>query len=179
MLAEDLQDVVSLAIELAPGKTQEETSIPAQSYTINEFVVINDDGISSPPATLTPLERSLTARFGYGYGSVNSLTDVMKTWDQDSDGMVDYVEIWSENDQSFANSIFAAEDISVDDDGVSITWTTVAGQEYTVLRADALGDGFSPVSVLTRIVATETGFMTREDSSAPSGAASYYRILKH
>jgi hypothetical protein len=142
-------------------------------------VLVNDSGISSPPGALSPLERNLIARFGYGYGSIGSLTEAMKRWDADGDGMCDYAEIWAENDEEYANSIFAADDIQVAADGVNIEWTCVNGKSYTVLRAASLGDALVALPALSGIVATNTGYMTRKDTGAAGQTGPfYYRIRK-
>ena len=177
-LAADLQKITSVSIILAPTDAGLAAS-PEQSYTIDNCVLVNDDGLSSQPAALTPLERALLARFGFGYGSVDKLTAAMKTWDADGDGMCDYIEISSENDPAFANAIFAAADIEVAADGVNVTWTCVKGDSYTVLRSDALGGAFAPVSGLAGVVAADTGYMQKKDvSAAGQPGPFYYRIRK-
>lgn len=179
MFAKDIQYVTGLTITLSPGIPAGKTYAPAQSYKIANFVAVNDDGISSPPATLTPMEKALTTRFGYGYGSVDSLTADMKTWDADGDGMVDYIEIQSENDEAFANSIFGATDVKMTENGAEITWTTVKGATYTVLATDELGNGFAAVTALSGIQAADTGFMKRTDAAAKGKTGPvFYTILK-
>lgn len=170
----DLTAVEGVSIALLPEQVA--ASYPAQYYTVTDFVLVNDDGISSRPASLTPLEKAFIARFGYGYGSAHALTDEMKDWDEDGDGMADFMELWAENDEDYANSIFSAEDIEVVSDGVNITWSCVAGNTYTVLKADSLGGEFAPVDGATA-TAGETGYMTLSLANGDGGC--YYRILKH
>ena len=90
--------------------------------------------------------------------------------------MADFMELWCENDEEYANSIFSAEDIEVVSGGVNVTWSCVAGETYTVLKADSLTGVFGPVAGATAI-AEETGYMTLPVTTA--GAGSYYRIRKH
>ena len=177
--ASDLQQVTKVAIELKPGKPAGWSITPPQAYTIDTVVVVNDDGISSPPAELQlkPLEKALLARFGYGYGSVDSLTEVMKQYDTDGDGMVDYIEIWSENDLQFALSIFAAEKIEIVNGLPQITWTCVKGENYTVVSASKPDGPYYPVNGLEGVSADQTGYITRTAGS--TGDAAYYRIVKH
>ncbi|MDP6523965.1 MAG: hypothetical protein QGH15_07070 [Kiritimatiellia bacterium] len=181
MFAEDLQDIQSVMIRLTPGDPDGIGILVAQAYTVSDAVVINDDGISSPPGALTALEEALIGNFGYGYGSVDSLTGDMKQWDADGDGMVDYVELWAENDEDYANSIFAAEDIAIVADGVEITWVCVAGETYSVLRSETMYGAFSAVSALSGLVADETGYMTQKDvdTAVVDGEGPFfYRIKK-
>lgn len=181
MLAEDLQSIESVFIKLTPGNPDGLAYLPAQAYTISDVVVVNDDGISSPPGLLTPLEEALIGNFGYGHGSVDSLTADMKGWDKDGDGMADYVEIWAENDEDYANSIFAADDIAIAADGVEITWVCVAGEAYTVLRSDTMYGTFSEVTALSALVASETGYMTEKDAEdvvVNGEGPFFYRIRK-
>jgi len=179
MFAMDLQNVTYLSLYITPSKPLGAMSRPAQSYTFENFVAVNDDGISSSPASLTPLEKALIARFGYGYGSVDKLTGNMKAWDADGDGMADYIEIQCENDEAFANAMFAAKDIKVTADGAEITWTCVKDAVYTVVRTDAAGKTFAAVAALSGIGAADTGFMTRTDTAVKGQTGPfYYRILK-
>lgn len=177
--AADLQSVVSVSIILKPTSAGA-LNYPAQSYTIDSCVLVNDDGLSSEPGLLTPLERGLIGRFGFGHGSVDRLTDAMKMWDADGDGMFDFMEIWSENDPAYAESIFTARSIKIVEQGVEVTWTCVGGSTYTVLRAASLGGTFLPVTGLSGIVADQTGYMSRIDSEAQGAAGPfYYRIRKN
>lgn len=178
LFAEDLQNVTRLSVLMKPGLGGL-SYFPAQSFSLDDFVLINDDGISSPPATLSPLERSLIARFGYGYGTVESLTEAMKQWDQDADGMEDFIEILSENDLQFALSIFSAENIEFFDGIPQITWTCVAGANYTVVSASQPAGPYAPVSGLSNVIADETGYMTRAADESSVDGPVYYRIVKH
>ena len=177
--AADLQQVSRVAIVIMPGAPAGWSVTPAQSYTLDSVVVVNDDGISSPPAVLRlePLERALLARFGYGFGKISSLTSEMKQYDTDGDGMVDYIEIWSENDEPFALSIFAAEKIELVNGMPQITWTCVKGANYTVVGANSPNGPYTPVNGLAGLSASETGFMTRSAGDVADKA--YYRIVKH
>lgn len=180
MLAEDLQSIESVWIRLTPGNAGL-AYLPSQAYTISDVVVINDDGISSPAESLTPLEEALIGNFGYGYGSVDSLTGDMKEWDADGDGMADYVELWAENDDAYANSIFAAEDIAITTDGIEITWVCVEGEAYTVLRSETMYGTFGVVPELQGLVASGTGYMTQKDEAeevVTGGGPFFYRIRK-
>lgn len=176
--AKDLQAVTGVSIQLAPG-FGELLYYPAQSYTISNCAVMNDDSISSKPGEMSNLEQALISRFGYGYGDVSNLTESMKQWDADGDGMPDYVEIWCENDPAYANSIFAVDAIRLLDTGVSLTWTCVKGATYSVLRSAGIDDTFSTVSGLAAMPSEQTGFMTKVDESVSgSSGAYYYRIRK-
>lgn len=177
MFAQDIQYVTSLSISIRPGLPSGALATPAQSFKLENFVAINDDGISSSPAALTPLESAFISRFGYGYGSADKLTSDMKTWDADGDGMMDYIEIQSENDEAFANSIFAATDVKMTDNGAEITWTTVKDAVYTVLVTDELGKDFAAVAALSGIQATETGFMTRIDAAAKGKQGPFFYVI--
>lgn len=175
MFAEDLQNVSCLKIELQPAG-----SPSTQSYILANVVAVSDSGIVTPPGTLSPLEQALIARFGVGYSTVDSLTEEMRQFDTDGDGMADYVEIWAENDQLYADSIFAAEIVEVATAGVTIKWSAVAGKVYTVLRSGALPGAFLPVPGLMSLTADETGFKVEVDPSAAVGEGPfYYRILRH
>lgn len=177
--AADLQAVTGVSIILCPSYAGLQYS-PEQSYTIDSCVLVNDDGLSSAPGQLTPLETALIGRFGFGFGSVDRLSAAMKMWDADGDGMFDFMEIWSENDPAYAQSIFTARNIKVVQQGVEVTWTCVSGATYTVLRSDVLGGVFLPVPGLSGIVANETGFMSRIDTEAQgSSGPFYYRIRKN
>lgn len=179
MFAQDLQNVDYLAVTLQPGTDSSGLLSPEQSYTIDGFVVVNDDGISSPPATLSALEKAFLARFGYGYGSADKLTAGMKAWDVDGDGMADYLEILFENDELFAKSNFVADIIEVTDAGVKIQWPSVSGETYTVLRTDIAGTQFAAVVQLSLLSATNTGYMSAVDKWASGSGPFYYRIVKH
>ena len=187
MLADTLKNVTAVQIYLAPKAVS--AAYTAQSYTFDSLVLVNDDGISTLPASLTEAQKAMIARFGYGNDTADKLSDELKAIDEDGDGMVDYVEILSENDEAFANSIFTVEDIEVSDDGVAITWACVNGETYTVVRAASIG-GEAPdgtrkatrlvaVDGLQSIAADDTGFMTRTDATASGDGPFYYRILKH
>lgn len=177
MFAQDIQYVTSLSISIRPGLPAGAVSTPAQSFKFENYVAVNDDGISSSPAALTPLETAFITRFGYGYSSADKLTADMKAWDADGDGMMDYIEIQSENDEAFANSIFAATDVKITENGAEITWTTVKDAVYTVLVTDELGKDFAAVAALSGIQATETGFMTRIDAAAKGKQGSYFYVI--
>ena len=185
MLAQDLQDVESVSVRVSPGDPDDTGSLDPQSYTVTDFVAINDDGISSQPGVLSPdeeaLEQALISNFSYGYGSVDALTDEMKEWDQDLDGMADYVEIMSEHDEDYADSIFAAEDIVTANDGIELTWVCVEGQTYSVLRSESIQGTFSVVPELEGLVASGTGYMTGKDGSdevVNGEGPFFYRIRK-
>lgn len=178
LLGGDLVDVSAINIVIFPEQVGMDYVV--QHYIIDNLVLINDDGVSSLPADLTKTERDLQAalitRFGYGYGQPGSLTEEMRGWDGDGDGMADFMELWSEIDRNYANSIFSAEDIEVVGDDVNVTWTCVASNRYTVVRANSLNGSFLPVAGLNAM-ANETGYMTLTDTNAPAGC--YYRIRKH
>ena len=176
LFASDLQKVSQVTFVLKPGGGG---VTPAQTYILDTVVVVNDDGISSPPAQLelNPLEKALLARFGYGHGSIDSLTSGMKQFDTDGDGMVDYIEIWAENDEPFALSIFAAEKIELVNGMPEITWTCVKGANYTVVGASDPNGPYTPVNGLAGLSASDTGFMTRSAGVAADKA--YYRIVKY
>lgn len=181
MFAQALQDVESVMIRLQPGDPDNTGTLLPQSYTFSDFVVINDDGISSEPGSLSDLEEALISNFSYGYGSVDALTDDMKTWDQDADGMADYVEIMSEHDEDYANSIFAAEDIVKANDGIELTWVCVEGETYSVLRSESMQGTFSAVPALVGLIASDTGYMTEKDGSdevVNGEGPFFYRIRK-
>ena len=173
MFAEDLQNVTYVAIQLSPGGDQPDAiQTPQQSYTISNVVGINDSGISSTPGTLSPLQRGLIARFGYGYDSVDKLTEEMLAQDSTGDGIPDWVEI-------LAMWVFDAEIVSVDEGGVTIEWFAVRNQKYTVSRTDDLNGTLTPVAGLIEIVADSTGNMTALDTTAEGEGPFYYRVRRH
>lgn len=169
MWQEDLQSVEIIGVRLVQPNRQ------AMSYTVSDFTV-SGDLMDGAPAVLTPLEQALRDRFGVT--SIDDLTDSQKAQDTDEDGMTDLVEILSENDDTYANMIFAAEIVSITDDGILIRWPVVAGSSYTVLRAASLLDEFQDLAGAVSMPATYTGYMLYIDATALDAGPYFYKIRR-
>jgi len=170
MWAADLKDVAAVGVTLTQG------GIQAQSYTISHFMLLDRYGGTSGPGTLTPLEQALLDAFGVTDMAV--LTEEQQLRDLDGDGMTDLVEIRSELEDGFADSIFAAEIVEIERDGVTIRWPCVAGEKYTVLRSDSLFSLFAPLAGAIELEAAETGFMIHRDTATAGTGPYFYRIFK-
>jgi len=167
---EDLRHVVLIGVRLAQGGTA------AQSYTIEEFRLIDADGFITPPADLTPLQEALKNRFGVT--SIDEIPDAEKQKDTDSDGMTDLYEILCEYDLKFADSVFVADPVAADETGITLRWACVAGKKYTVFRSEDLLRGFHSLEGAVDMVAPETGYMTYRDATATGQGPYFYRILR-
>ena len=166
----DLRNVGTIGITLSQGGTE------AQSYTISDFMLVDLYGGTSRPGVLSPLEQALLDAFGVK--DIALLTGAQLARDVDGDGMPDIIEIRSEHETGFANTIFVAEILAVDEEGVTIRWPCVKDAEYTVFRAKSLFSQFSTVGGAVRLKATETGYMTYKDTTAAGAGPYFYRILK-
>ncbi len=169
MWAADLQSVEVIGVRLAKPNRE------AISYTISEFI-ISGETFGTTPATLTPLEQALKDQFGVT--SAAELTETQKAQDGDGDGMADFVEIMSENDDEYANSIFVAEIVSITEAGVLLRWPTVAGSSYTVIRSASLMEEFQDLQGAVSIPAATTGYMTHLDASGAEGGPYFYKIRR-
>ncbi len=167
---DDLRHVVFIGVRLAQG------GIGAQSYTIDEFRLIDANGFITPPADLTPLQQALKDRFGVT--SIDEIPDAQKAVDSDTDGMTDLYEILCEYDLNFADSVFVAKPVAADETGITLRWACVAGKKYTVFRSEDLLSGFRTLSGAVDMVAAETGYMTYKDTTATGLGAYFYRILR-
>ena len=178
-LAADLQNIIRVAIMLKPGTPEGMSTSPEQSYTIDNVVLVNDDDISSPPAVLAEndLEQGLLSRFGYGYGTIESLTAEMKGMDTDGDGMADYVEIYAESDPDFAESIFRIDALQLVGGNPVVKWVCVNGEQYTLKRASAPDGPYVAVNA-SPMAASGTGFMSNSDTAAGEGGPVFYRVVK-
>ena len=170
MWAADLRNVAVIGIRLSQGGAE------AQSYTISDFMLVDQDGGTSGPGTLTPLEQALLDAFGVT--DIAALSDAQKLRDLDGDGMPDLVELRSEHETGFADSIFAAEIVEIESDGITIKWPCVAGEIYTVLRSTSLFTVFTPLAGALQLEATETGYMTHKDTSATGSGPYFYKVFK-
>ena len=166
----DLKNVAVIGISLSQGGTA------AQSYTISHFMLVDQYGGTSDPGTLNPLEQALLDAFGVT--DMDALTEEQKARDLDGDGMTDLIEIRSEFEKGFADSIFAAEVVAIEEDGITIRWPCVVGEKYTVLRSESLFTVFSPLAGATQLEATETGFMTHKDTTTTGKGPYFYKIFK-
>ena len=171
MWADDLQDVVMVGVAIVQG------GMDAQWYRVCNFVLLDEDGGTTPPAVLTPLQEALLDRFGVtGLDAIDSADAAV---DSDEDGMTDLDEILSENDEAFANATFALDIVPAEGDGVTISWACVAGAKYEVLRTANLLDPGSYVVLTPELLeAGETGFMTFTDETATGSGPYYFKILK-
>lgn len=175
MWQQDLQDVGMIGVSLV------QNGVGAQSYTLDEFRLVGEDGFITPPAGLSPLEQALADVFG-GKTSVDQLTDEERQRDSNANGMTDVYEILSENDPAFANSIFVAEIAAPSGEmpGVTVKWASVKFAKYTVYRSEDLLSVFHTLADpgSRDIDAFETGYMTYQDTSATGEGPYFYKILK-
>ncbi len=171
MLESDLGNVAAIGIAIAPE------GFEGQSYTVAQLQLVDENGLLSPPADLTPLEEALLARFGVT--SADDLTSGQAAEDTDGDGMSDLYEILSEYDPVFADSIFLAEIVDASEiEGTTVKWACVAGATYTVYRTGDLSSAFGAVAAGTDLVAAETGYMTFTDGEATGDGPYFYRIMR-
>lgn len=166
---EDLRSVEVIGVRLAQPTRE------GMTYTISDFRLSGD--VITPPSELTPVEQALSDAFD-GKTSVSQLTDAEKSRDTDGDGMEDYVEVLSENDDEYANSIFAAEIVNITDEGILIRWPCVDLSRYTVMRATSLMSPFEDLAGATALQATFTGYMTHLDTSALGAGPYFYKIRR-
>lgn len=164
--ADDLTRVTMIGLRIKPS------GWAAQSYTIDEFKLVDINGLESDPAELT-LQEVLMARFGVD--SVEEVSEADAAVDTDGDGMTDLNEIQTAYDPAYENATFAAEIVSVDANGTTIKWPCKEGRTYDVIRAGALGDTFTVIR--TGLVASETGYMTYLDENGVEGKF-FYRIRR-
>lgn len=169
MWTEDLQGVEVIGVRLTQPARE------GMSYTVSAFT-ISGTTFTSSPATLTALENALQDKFGVI--SLDALTDAQKAADSDGDGMTDLEAVLSENDETYANSIFMAEIIGVTDAGILIKWPCVVGSHYTVIRADNLMSPFEDLAGAISLPADKTGFMTYLDVSAVGDGPYFYKIRR-
>ena len=169
--AADLADVGLIGIRISQGGTE------AQSYTIDDFMLVDEDGMGEE-AELSPLEQALKDRFGVT--SAEEVSEEDQQADTDADGMTDLYEILAEYDLEFANSIFTADIVSVTDGGVTIRWACVDEWLYTVFRATQLTNDFVllPGGAGVDLAAPGTGYMNFTDTTATGKGPYYYRIMK-
>lgn len=166
----DLQDVAVIGVRITQG------GIEAQSYTISEFVLYDSNGSGSGSADLTPLEQALLDSFGTT--DMERLSEEDASRDLDGDGMTDLTEIRSEYEAGYAESIFVAEILENTAEGITITWPSVKGADYTVLRSGNLLEGFTVLNGAVDMTAHDTGFMTYTDTTAGDSGQYFYKILK-
>jgi len=164
---EDLANITAVGLYIDPP------SMIAKTYEVASFQLVDANG-TSYGANLTALELALKRRFGVT--SLSALSDAQKAADDDGDGMTSVDEIRSENDQDFADSIFAAEIVSSDENGVTIRWACVDAEEYGIRRAASLLSGFQPL--VDALVATETGYMYYTDGTATGEGPYFYTIVR-
>lgn len=167
MWDEDLRNVSAIGVRL------DQNGREAKSYTISEFR-LEGEGFAVGNAQLTPLERALLDTFGVS--SIDQLTEEQLLQDSDGDGMPDVVVILVEHDPSFADSIFMAEPVLADENGVLIKWPCVKGWVYSVYRSSNLLESFVQLPGAAGLQCYQTGYMTYLDPTATGEGPYYYKI---
>ncbi len=166
----DLRSVGVIGVRLTPG------SSAAESYTIEQFRLLDENGVSSMgDAELTP--ANILDYFGVQ--SISDLTDQQKNQDTDKDGMTDLMELLAGTVPTDPNSVFAAK-IGKYGAAMKITWPCVTNGVYTILRSQTMADTFT--AIVTGLTPTEedinNGFMTYVDFEPSVNGTYFYRIVK-
>ena len=122
---------------------------------------------------LTPLEQALFDRFGEI--SVNDIGTGDALDDSDRDGMSDLNEILAVHAPGyFADNLFKVK-AEAAEGGMTISWSCLDGESYSVLRASAMDLEFTPIFSGT---ADETGAMSYIDLDAETGNEYFYRVIQ-
>lgn len=166
----DLRSVGVIGIRLTPG------SSAAESYTIEQFQLLDENGVSSfGDAELTPAHILNY----FGVQSLSELTDEQRNQDSDGDGMTDLMELLAGMNPLDANSIFAAK-IGRCGSVMELTWPCVTNGNYAILRTTSMTDLFTSIAIGLTPSDTDinNGFMTYVDYDSVGGRVYFYRIVK-
>ena len=95
--------------------------------------------------------------------------------DPDGDGVPNLAEYLAGTDPQAAASYLRVDSIGASPGvGVELTWGSVAGRLYTILRSPALPGGFAPVATHVQSTPPQNIFL---DSSATNAGPYFYRLL--
>jgi len=170
---EDLQNVELIGIKIY------KYLLPAQSYTISDFVLLDGAGDAVvAPMSLSIVEKDLFDRFG----RTKDFTTAQQAQDSDNDGLSDLKEIVAGTDADSGDSIFAFQTVATEDGGIRIAWEGGMGRSYTVKRAAGVLDAFGALGTVvadesnTKDVGGKT-LVTYDDPGAASLDSAVYKVV--
>jgi hypothetical protein len=166
---EDLTQVVYIGVSFSQG------GLEAQTYTVSHFKLIGQEGFTIPQGVLTSWQVALFQRFGVTH--VEYLTETQKMQDADADGMTDVNEILAGTNPDDPASVFFAEIVEINEEGVLLRWPCVYGAVYAVSRSSNLVEGVF-TSIVEDLQATITGYMTYRDVTATNNTPYFYMVRK-
>lgn len=166
---EDIRQVVYIGVSFSHG------GLEAETYTVAHLKLVGDEGFSIPQGTLTPWQVALLIRFGVT--RVEELTEAQKTQDVDGDGMTDVNEILAGTNPDDHASVFLADIVEVNEEGILLRWQCVYGASYSVSRTTNLVEAVFE-TIAEELQATVTGYMTYRDVTATGNVPYFYRIRK-
>ena len=94
--------------------------------------------------------------------------------DADGDGMTNLAEYLAGTDpRSIASYLRVDSILATPGNGVQLTWGSVAGRLYTILRSTSLPNGFVPIAIHLQATPAQNMFI---DSTATNAPAYFYRL---
>lgn len=162
---EDMRDVESIGVRLAQNGRE------SQSFTLADFVLLGKDFV-------TEKAKLGLLRTHFGVDAVEQLNGAQRELDGDGDGMADWKEILAGTDHRNRFSVFAAEIIPGEGDGITIRWPCVLGAKYRLFRAESLIRGFGGSVTDAPLEAEYTGYMTYHDDGATGTGPYFYKVMK-